>query len=412
MKLLPLILFAVVTHALVFVSILAPGALLVDGKSVIHRNITAPKLDPVALPTNTNSLWWYNIAKYYMANDPFASWNLPIECSWGCAFEVTYQAPGISCRQTSEQETPLKPFDLQLYESGQEWDFYWSNSTFEMTWGTNNLPLNFSLVPMISQISSDGDLISVNQTGPIQGQLCEFHDKIYRAHFNYTDNAKIGTLEVISETNDFTQTCSWTSGNSLSPDCSHYASAATNMSLGYISNLYFRAGWNISDNSLPLELFHDIPFFNLNFSSDGLIISFTPSDNLSQELEDNFANVVLGILLQLDQTELASAEVIVGNVWLFTPLVLWMTYIPALFLVLVAGLWGLRWAYRGNIVREKNFSSFLIATRTKNLDFVCAQYSDVVMSTKLQHDAQTGRFLVLNDGVDKSLSYPGGFSGF
>jgi hypothetical protein len=412
LKLLPLIGLAILIQALVLVSILAPGALLVDWKLATHRNITIPKLDLVTVPTRTDPIWWMEVAKYFMFHPPFESWNVPVECGQACGFDIVYQAPGISCRQMSEQETPLKPFDLQLYESGQQWNFYSSNSTFQMTWGTNDLPLNFSFVPMISRFSAN-TLVSVNQTGPIQGQLCEFHDRTYQVHFNYTDNIKSGTIEAISESNDFTQNCSWTSGASLSPDCSHYASAATNMSLGYSAVFVGTGGWNINGMHLDFQQLPLIQFIDYIEYTPEQTRELTPPDDISKLLEDSFANVVLGILLRLDQIGEAPALVLVGNTWLFFPHVLWMVYTPALFLVLVAGLCGLRWARQSDIVREKKFSSFLIATRTESLDAVCNQHSNAVLSARLRNDAQTGRFLVLQDAeADKSPSDPSRCSEF
>jgi hypothetical protein len=412
LRLLPLIALAILAQSLVFVSILAPSALLVDWDSLDgslqeNRTMSVPKLDFKTLPMQTNNIWWSDIAKHYMVNDPFESWNVPKECVGSCAFEITYDAPGISCRQTSEHETPLKPFDLQLYKSGNPWSFYLSDWVSRVTWGTNDSPLNFSFVPMITQFSGN-DLVSVSQTGPIQGHICEFLDKRYRANFEYFDNVKTGSLTVISDTNDFTQNCSWTSGASLSTDCSHYAGTAANVSLGFMGNFIGTGMWNVNRQELAWQPFpiHNLLKYDVN--QEDQTRSLIPLGNLSQLTEDTFGNVVLGILLRLNETELAPVLVDVRDIWLFSPLVLWLVYIPALLLVLVAGLCGLRWARHGNIVREKKFSSFLVATRTKDLDTVCVQHFDVVMSTKLRHDAQTGRFLVLDDEkMDKSTSDAG-----
>jgi hypothetical protein len=402
LRLLPLITLAILIQALVLVGVFAPGSLLVGLYNHTYANRTIPRLDLTTLPNQTDTTWWMDIARHYMITDPFESWNMPAECGISCQFEITYQAPGISCRQTSEQETPLKPFDLQLYDSGQKWDFYSSNSTFDMTWGTNNSPLNFSFVPMITKFSSD-DIVSVNQTGLIQGQLCEFHDKVYRVTFEYLGYVRRATVEVIANANNFTQTCSWNSSASLSPDCNQYARIATNMSLGFTRNFVGTAGWGTSGSDLNWQQYPLKKFLNYSSSSEYQTKSLIPAKDLSKLLENSFANVVLGILLRSGQTQSGAIAYETGGLWVCDGAMLLGIYVPVLLIVLVVGLCGLRWARQGDIVREKKFSSFLVTTRTKDLDIVCVQHSDLVMSTKLRHDAQTGRFIVQDDGkVDKS----------
>jgi hypothetical protein len=411
LKLLPLIALAIIIYALVIVSVLAPGALWIG--FLENRKMAIPKLDLAALPTNIDIGWWMEYAKHYMRRSNIQKWKWTTECGSMCQHWSTIQAPGISCRPISEHETPLKSFDSRLFESGQEWDFYTSNSTFEMTWGTNNLPLKFSFVPMIAQLS-DNALISVNQTGPIQGQLCEFHDKEYGASFDERG------VSLQSSRDGFTPNCVWTSNTSLSIDCSRYASAATNLSLGFIKNFVGTAGWNTSGKRPNRQQFFPLQnILSYDISTENQTISlkspYEPDSHwlLSEAVENTFTAVVLGALMQSDQTEQLFTQVDAWDKWGFYAPNLWMAYGPALFLVLLVGLCGLRWSRQSDIVREKKFSSFLIATRTKDLDAVCAQRSEGVMSTKLRHDVQTGHFLVQDDGKADDLSYnPGGYPNF
>jgi hypothetical protein len=372
-----------------------------------NRKIAIPKLDLAVIPTNTDIGWWTEFAKHYMRDGASKEWRWSTECTSMCRHISTFQAPGISCRYISEHETPTKPFNLQLYESGQEWDFYSSNSTFDMTWGTNN-SLQFSFAPMTANFS-DNILVSVNQTGPIQGQLCEFHDKNYQADFDESG------VSIQSTTDDFTPNCAWESGTNLSPDCSRYASAATNLTLGFVKNFVGTAGWNVSGNwpnwqqFLPLQ---NILSYEISTKNQTISLNYD-SDYLSQAIEASFTAVMFGIVVRSNQTEQALTEVYASDEWGFYAPMLWLAYGPALFLVLLVGLCGLRWSRQADIVREKKFSSFLIATRTKDLDAVCAQGSKGVISAKLRHDAQTGRFVIQNDiKVNKSSSHSSGYHEF
>jgi hypothetical protein len=405
LKLVPLVCIAVLIQALTLVGVLAPGALLVDRKLETYRNIPIPKLDFETLATHTDILWWEDVAQHYIINNANESWTVPPECNRGCQFTVEYQAPGISCRQMSEQETPLKAFDLQVYERERKWDFYLSNWSSDMLWGTNSLPLNFSFVPMISQISGN-TLVSVNQTGPIQGQLCKFQDSTYRATFKYANNVKSSVVEILSNTNDFAQNCSWTSGTSQSSYCSHYATAATNLSLGFTENFSGTASWVDGKKISTWQQLSIMHLFNYEVDTKAQTTSLSPKEDLGTSVENTFANVVLGVLLRLNHTVESSESVVVEPAWYFHWPTLWLVYGPALVLVLVAGLYGLRWTRQADIVREKKFSSFLIATRTKDLD---GQHPGVITSTKLRYDAQTGRFVVSND--EKPTSDPGGYPG-
>ncbi|PVF92457.1 hypothetical protein CPB86DRAFT_183917 [Serendipita vermifera] len=129
-----------------------------------------------------------------------------------------------------------------------------------------------------------------------------------------------------------------------------------------------------------------------------------PYSNISQIVEHSFSTATLGLLLLIGSV-LASVKVANGSAWLFKPLELWIIYGSALLLVLFAGLYGLYLARVGDIVREKKFSSFLIATRTNDLDDVCVHNYDTIMSTKLRHDAETGRFLVSKDETNEQIPY-------
>jgi hypothetical protein len=403
-RLLPLVTLTLLAQLLMLVGVLAPNALLI-GANGARRSIPIPKLDLAAMPTNNDAMWWEDVAGHYITSDPVEGWNVPTECGTSCAFQILYSAPGLSCREMSEEETGLKPFNLQSFENGEEWLAYRSDSGgYQNTvWGTGYIPLNFSFVPMISQFSNNL-LISVIQTGPLGGQLCEWRDRTFQADFIYKDNRRSITVKVISDTNDMAQDCFWTSGLNLSHECNLYVDAAESLAWAYDKCFDGRLGWDKSTLFDQWDRLLISQFIDYNYNEEAQTISLTSPSDLSQRVEQNFAKAVLGTLLRFNQTDSAFLTVEIGNAWLFYPLRLWVIYGPVLFLVLVAGLCGLHWAHQADVVREKKFSNFLAATRTKHLDTVCAQHSNVVMSTQLRHDAQTGRFLVLDDNkVDMTL---------
>lgn len=116
--------------------------------------------------------------------------------------------------------------------------------------------------------------------------------------------------------------------------------------------------------------------------------------NLTKTIEGTFEDIVLGILLQSNQTKTQSVLVLEGTVWILDRFDLWIIYGPALFLVLVTGGIGLFWAHTGNIVREKKFSSFLVTTRSTELNALFMQPIHELMASRIKYDTQTGRFLV------------------
>lgn len=389
-RLLPLFGLTLLVQLLVLVSILAPNAFL------ISQDISTPKLNFAAMPTNNDPTWWEEVVAHYTVNDPFESWNVPADCGDSCAFQITYQAPGISCREMSEQETGLIPFSPQLFESGEAWCAYRAGAYLDVVWGAPIDPLNISFVPMVGQFSNDRP-VSVNQTGPFQGQLCEWRDKTFQADFTYKDSQKSGTVKAISDTNDMAQHCSWTSGGDLSHECSQYASAAANFTKGYIKGFNGGLCWTSNRTLTTWDSSIVSQFLSYSFDDENHTMTLSPIPDASQKIERFFAKAVLGTLMQIGQTDSGFTVVNVRSAWVYYPLRLWAIYGPALLLGLLAGLYGFRSARISGIVREKKFSSFLVATRTKDLDAVVAQHSDAVMSTKLRHDAQTGRFLVLDD---------------
>ncbi|CAG8552389.1 12947_t:CDS:2 [Acaulospora colombiana] len=399
LRLFPLIGITILIQALVLVSVLAPGALLTDA-SRVDRNITIPKLDLTSLPMYDDVMWWQETVRYYMMNDPVARWDVPADCGASCRFQITYSAPGISCRKMSGEETGLNPFDQQLFEEGVPWCAYFSATDQELIWGTNTMPLNISYVPMVAQLSNK-QLVYVNQTSSSQGQLCQWQDKTFRADFTFKNNRKTVDVKTISNTNDVAQRCPWTSGGSLSRECSQYMGAALDLGYAYTMGFSGALGWTKNETLDYWEQAIVSQFVDYKYDTEAQTISLTPFSNASQGVEHNFAKAVLGTLLWFNQTNSAVIAVEVGSAWIYKPLMLWAIYGSALLLSLIAGLYGLHLARLGEIVREKKFSSFLIATRTRDLDAVCAQHSDVVMSTKLRHDASTGHFHVLNEEQDE-----------
>ncbi|PVF92798.1 hypothetical protein CPB86DRAFT_159049 [Serendipita vermifera] len=403
-RILPLVGLAILTQALVLVSVLAPSTLSIDAYWV-DRNSLVPKLDFINIPSSGNVTWWYETLSYYIRNEPSESWIVAPECGASCTFQKIYQAPGISCRQMSEQETGLKPFDFQLLEGYESWWAYKSDPPVPgWEWGASNAHLNFSFVPLNAQMSNNDTLVSIDQAGPIQGQLCEFYDATYRATFTYKDNRKKIGVELFSNTNDISQTCPWTGRAGPSRECSQYGSAAARLINEYSGVFYGWLGWSSNDynNLMPTEVSR---FIDYKHDTAAHTSTLAPYPNTSQRVEHAFRIATLGILLWMNQTESTLAKVEIGSAWIFDPLELWVIYGSALLLSLVAGLYGLYLARVGDIVREKKFSSFLIATRTNDLDSVCVQNYDAVMSTKLRHDAETGRFLVSKDGTNGQVSY-------
>ncbi|PVF92799.1 hypothetical protein CPB86DRAFT_790788 [Serendipita vermifera] len=414
-RLLPLVGLAILTQALVLVSVLAPNALSID----TNRDMPVPKLDIIDL-LRIPEIWWDEILLPYVGDENYASsqpsvgnqppksWSVSPECGASCTFQRTYKAPGISCRQMSEQETGLKPFDPQSLQDTNWWWLGYDSRPRAVSWGASDIHLNFSFVPLNGQMYRNNTLISLNQTGPVQGHLCSFHDATYRANFTYKDNKKSIGLEVVSDTNEISENCPWTGRGNSSRNCSQYASAAAYLAIGYQNLFAGNLSWSSVGfrNWMPSLSSWFIDYDYDYTSSDGIdTISLAPYPNTSQIVERSFSTATLSLLLWMNQTESASVKIENGSTWLFNPLELWVIYGSALFLVLVAGLYGLHLSRVGDIVREKKFSSFLIATRTNDLGDVYVQNYETVISTKLRHDAETGYFLVSKDETNDQMPH-------
>ncbi|PVF92459.1 hypothetical protein CPB86DRAFT_184000 [Serendipita vermifera] len=390
---------AILTQALVLVSVLAPNALSIDAYW-IDRTSPVPKLEFINIPTSGDATWWLNTLQNYVRNGPSGDWVVPPECGSSCTFQMTYQAPGVTCQYMAEQETVLRSLDSQLLGINSWWWAY--NSTpNEFEWGASDPYLTFAFVPVNAQIFTDETQASITQTGPVQGQLCKFYDATYRASFTYKDNQKTIGVEAISNTNEISANCPWKNGDSTSQVCTQYASVAAKLAYEYQFIFAGRLGFSSNKYDYTvLDLISQFIDYKYSPNDEVQAVSLAPYPNTSQRVEHAFSTTALGLLLWMNQTESGSVRVEVGSSWLFDPLELWVIYGSALLLSLVAGLYGLHLARVGDILREKKFSSFLIATRTNDLDEVCVQNYDTIMSTKLRHDAETGRFVVSKNEIN------------
>jgi hypothetical protein len=102
--------------------------------------------------------------------------------------------------------------------------------------------------------------------------------------------------------------------------------------------------------------------------------------NLSQTLVDMFSNLTVSLISTpySDNNKISVSAVVWDgtNVWVYTTWVLWASYLPALLLAIPVALYGLLSIRASGIGMGDKFSTFLLATRNPELDYICKEAED------------------------------------
>jgi hypothetical protein len=354
--------------------------------------------------------WWIAMVDHSLNNVVGEFWEVPSECGFSCSFNITYEAPGVFCRDLSHDEISIMPYDEQLFESGQEWIFYESiRPTGEFVWGTDNSAFNFSFTNMSAHWDSQTYAPTNVDQSPPRGQSCKFRDVTYEAQFFYGNNFegskyKYVWSDIISNSSTLEQMCSWTNPGALSPDCENYAQNAATMSQAFATRFYGAGNWS-KEIFATWQQYPLLGILDYSTYSQDRQISLIVSEEVAQQIRDAFSGVVLGFLLHSDQNKQTSIMVEGKSIWYFHPFTLWTVYGPFLLLALISGLYGIHWAHRADIVRENKFSSLFISSRTREVDATRTLSQQVLLCTKIKYDKTTGRLVLFDQPTDDTSAY-------
>lgn len=347
-----------------------------------------------------DQFFWEDTISYLMDTGLAEGWNVPTECeTTGCSFDISYSAPGISCSDLNPSDIPLQSYSPQILQNGGNWTFY-STSVDEMSdtdsSSSYNLSFNISYIPMVAAVNKT-KLLSINETSSASGVSCVLQQMQYIAHFSYTgDEAHIAT-EVTASKNNFTDGCNWDNITFSSAQCQQYADNSEGAFLGFESVFDGILSWKANNVTQTIyDEFAIKDFFQFTNDTQNDTVTFIADSAIPmrQALEQRFANITLGILLDFNQTHQDIVYTQIPDTWQYRRWYLWIIYGPAVLLVLIAGLYGLHYNQNASVTMEKTFSSILIATRSKQLDVICAQSFDGIMASALRRDCGTGYYLL------------------
>lgn len=400
---------AFVMQALVLITILAPLALNFDLIELPDQPIQVPGLSLSSQDYSTssefNSIWNGMIARLTTAS-PKYTWTIPQECTYGdyCSFGLQYQAPALSCRAPAQQELTVTPYNTSMAPN-DTWVFYESlvSQLDSERWnGTSgSLPL---LINYVSMSSSDTNnvTLAVNITGGVQGTYCECVDGTYQANFTSVGDTVDIFSTLLHYNNNMTETCDFanSSHQNTSSACRQYAQNSLAICSSFASNFEGQLGWIPADDYVFSDVMDNVILDKIMDYGRGVGPShkytLAPrTANLSATMVDLFTNLTLGLLPTLGATVEEDVSIDGVLVWHFEAATLWAIYTPALTAVLGVVLYGLYCIHANGMAMDNKFATFLITTRTDELDRVYHTTHDhaLLMETKLIYDKK-GRFIV------------------
>lgn len=390
---------ALLAQSLLIVSTFAPNALTIATK---RSTTTAPVpvLDFSAKgfnDYNDDPFFWEDTVSYLMDTGLAEGWNVPNECeTTSCYFDIHYSAPGISCSDLNPSDIPLRSYSPQMLQNGGNWTFYSASMSDTNSSSSYGLSLDISYIPMVAAVNTTR-LLSLNETSSASGVSCVLQHMQYIAHFNYTDDEAYVAIAVTASNNNFTDGCNWDNITLSSAQCQQYADNSEGAFLAFESVFDGTLSWQANKvNQTVYDQFAIKDFFQFTNDTQNGTVTFIADSGIPmrQALEQRFANITLGILLDFNQTHQGSIYTQIPDTWQYKCWYLWIIYGPAILFGLIAGLYGLHCNQNAVIAMEKAFSSIVIATRSKRLDVICAQSFDGIMASTLRHDRGTGYYLL------------------
>jgi hypothetical protein len=401
--------FSFVYQALAIVGIIAPNSLTAGFELTRRVNTQVPLLD---LSKQTSFLLSDTVQKL-IGQLTWVSveemWTVPPECSTACVFQIEYEAPALSCTNKKEGDLLLKPYQ----EGTSDWVYYLSTIHLDgtespdqdVTWGQRN-SLNFTVdyIPQKMRIEPSGPPQISQQ--PVQGVFCFFLDGKYRAEFRHSDHKSTIKTALISYGNSFEDGCQWSSGVYPSSGCRYYATHAITISEAMINGFAGSASWTCPPDGNGTEsyfrpeglgLFRTTFDYQENTTGDGTY-SLTPKfHNISAALTEVFANITIGLALQLGQTNSSSVLTSDGVlVWEYNPTILWAIYGGSFLISVLIAIYGLFCIHSNGIAMEKKFSTFMISTRTQELDEIYEgmESRETLLRIRMRYDKTKGKFVV------------------
>jgi hypothetical protein len=400
---------------------LAPLALNAYIIELPDQTIDVPGLNLSSQDYSTSpdfsSIWDGMISRLTIAS-PKYTWTIPPNCTYGdfCSFGLQYQAPALSCRAPEQQELTVTPYNTSMAPTDM-WLFYDSSVSqldSERWNGTSgNLPLLINYVSMSSSDVDHGDL-AVNITGGVQGVLCECMDGTYQANFTSFGNTVDVFSTLLRYENNMTEACDFEnpSDQNMSNACYQYAQNSLAICSSFALNFEGQLGCIPAEDYVFSDVMNNVIFdeimdYGRGLDSDHKYTLAPRVGNLSATMVDLFTNLTLGLLPTLGATVEEDVSIDGVLVWRFEAITLWAIYAPALTTVIGVVFYGLYCINANGMAMDNKFATFLITTRTDELDRVYRVAHDhaLLMETKIIYD-KNGRFVVdSHEGSSATLGY-------
>ncbi|PVF92983.1 hypothetical protein CPB86DRAFT_877485 [Serendipita vermifera] len=407
-----LLLFALTYQALAVIGILTPNSLTAGFDLTRKTDAQVPFLDLSKQASISFNSTVYDLIGQAALVSKEEMWDIPPECRVACLFHIEYEAPAISCSTRPNEDLLLRPYNIEL----SLWSFYSSNWFYEEdgtvtgytpydTWGQGT-SLNFSIdyIPASLKLRPN-DLPQVTQW-PVGGVFCFFRDGKYRADFRYSDHKSTIKTTLLSYSNSFEDSCQWSNGTYPSSGCQNYAINAITISRAMSDGFAGVMAWcplpGFDDvtswfPSSGMELFRTAFDYQENMTGPGTY-SLTPKfHDLSTTLTELFSNITTSLLLQSGDTVALNIHVSDGAlVWKYNPTLLWAIYGTSFLVSSLIAIYGLFCIHSNGMALEKKFSTFLMSTRTQELDdlYESIQSHDAFLGIKLRYDNNEGHFVV------------------
>ncbi|KAG8753449.1 hypothetical protein FRC14_006026 [Serendipita sp. 396] len=432
-RLMPPLFLAICMQALILVTVFSPNALSSGPAAARLANITVPTLnltetDMSLGPRQINRQLeaavapiWEQIISTAMTTPPTTYWRAPQSCGVACSYNLTYFAPGLECRELSENELTLPPVEPWFDGSGRctrpSKTIFEGTSNFAMN-NTNGQHGDNSAYWLLLQYTT-GDEQRTREYPcpsyflPSRALRCTFREAEYRMTYSLSNNIQTVSSSLINHGKPLTDTppprdCSLSvptgapcPTGSLPPT----TEAVNNRALAKVFSTSFHGQIKHSSHQAYPNLSNELAvrqLFTLREWPQPFL--FEPSNgvsHLNESIVQLFVNMTMGVMaLRTDNTTVESLVWDGSIVWKYDRRTLWLVYGIALSLASLSSLYGMYclWSNEGAI--DPTFATFLLTiTRTEHLykHFKTVRDMKEIEETKIQFSSKAEAFFLANE---------------
>lgn len=414
---------AAVSHALLCISIFAPNSLTIIPAGATTQMITVPSFssadnlfqtavssyqDPNG--TYTTPIYfgpkpdWVSAVKRAVTSpDAISTWQVPEECGIECHYNLTYEAPMLSCSDIpadniSFYKSPDTASTVLFTAASSIGWWHEVNAVTKTTasWACTSQDSWIWNLAWTTQHDISFQYVANYSDHSKGGSRCTFNEGVYTASFHFVNNTQsVGatvnhsgrplgdtqwsfvdnlangdSFRILDESLPITFTHSSATYHAT---IEAFAQVLVGIASGYGFDQYYPKG-------IEVNYFHtsigDTSFFSVTYEPHNLTEVWTlTTPNMSQSLMDLFTNMTLSFnsqstrqSLNLANTTRVLANVTTnGSVWQYSRFRLWSVYGISLFFVFICGIYGLICLWSNGIPGNMTFSHIALASETLHL---------------------------------------------